>query len=76
MTNIYFGNHGATGTIDICGMKLEEGTGFKSSLWKNTAANTTLTAQWTANNYAVTYDYKTNGGTSATKTSAIEQGGS
>ena len=56
MTNIYFGNHGATGTIDICGMKLEEGTGFKSTLWANTAANTTLTAQWTANNYTIKID--------------------
>ena len=67
MTNIYFGNHGATGTIDICGMKLEEGTGFKSSLWKNTAANTTLTAQWTANNYTVKID--PNGGTFNNSTS-------
>ena len=30
----------------------------------------TYYARWTANNYTVTYDYKTNGGSSATKTSA------
>ena len=32
------------------------------------AANTTYYAQWTAKNYTVTYDYASNGGTSATKT--------
>ena len=48
-TNIYFGNLGGTSTIQICGMKLEEGTGFTSLLWSKVPSTTTaptLVAEW------------------------------
>ena len=38
--------------------------------YTNSKQNDTLYAKWTRNSYKVTYDYATNGGTSATKTSA------
>ena len=47
-TNIYFGNRG-TGTLQICGMKLEENTGFSDLLWSKVPSTTTaptLVAQW------------------------------
>ena len=47
-TNIYFGNT-TTGTLQLCGMKLEEGTGFSDLLWSKVPSTTTaptLIAQW------------------------------
>ena len=52
VTNIYFGNRASSGTIQICGMKLEENTGFSNLLWSKIPSTTTaptLVAEWTAN---------------------------
>ena len=47
----------------------ENGTGNKATTTTRIgASNTTYYAQWTKNNYTVTYNYAENGGTSATKT--------
>ena len=51
-TNIYFGHRGSSGTLQLCGMKLEEDTGFSDKLWDNVSGSTTtLVAQWTINSY-------------------------
>ena len=66
-TNIYFGNHGASGTIQICGMKLEESTGFTDLLWSKVPSTTTaptLVAGWEANTPVVTI--KENGSNAST----------
>ena len=42
-----------------------------ASSYRVGAGGVTLTAQWKNNSYNVTYDFATNGGTSATKTSAV-----
>ena len=52
IVNAYFGNNGGTNTIQICGMKLEEDTGFSDLLWSKVPSTTTMPvmiAQWTAN---------------------------
>ena len=53
-TNVYFGNGGGTSAIEICGMKLEEDTGFSDLLWSKVPSTTTaptLIAQWKATKY-------------------------
>ena len=53
-TNVYFGNGGGTSAIEICGMKLEEDTGFSDLLWSKVPSTTTaptLIAQWEATKY-------------------------
>lgn len=70
-TNIYFGNHG-TGTVELCGMKLEEETGFADLLWSKVPSTTTaptLVAEWTANTYTIKYNGNGNtGGSTASST--------
>lgn len=56
-------NGGGTNYINSSGT-------FINNLYK-TAGNRTLYAKWTLSQFQVTYDYATNGGTSATKTSAM-----
>lgn len=70
-TNIYFGNHG-TGIVELCGMKLEEETGFADLLWSKVPSTTTaptLVAEWTANTYTIKYNGNGNtGGSTASST--------
>ena len=56
-------NGGGTNYINTSGT-------FINNLYQ-TAGNRTLYAKWTLSQFQVTYDYATNGGTSATKTSAM-----
>ena len=65
-TNIYFGNNTpTTGAIQICGMKLEENTGFSPLLWANITDTTTLVAEWELNTDKIIYNL--DGGTNASE---------
>ena len=44
MTNVYIGNHASSGTVEFCGMKLEEGSA--ATTWADTGSDVTLYAQW------------------------------
>ena len=79
-------NGGDTGIVDLDMKNLTiydvtSGTyvssyGYSDYMYKYKASNDILTANYNINKYTVTYDYETNGGSSATKTSATVNYGS
>ena len=53
-TNIYFGNGAASGTIQICGVKLEAGE--TATPYIDSTDTYPLKANWTANTYTISYN--------------------